>query len=132
MLRCIRCSACLNHCPVYFTTGGHAYGWVYSGPMGSVLTPALIGMVAFNSLTQNTAYSEGTTLQLTGTIDIAGHSPVTLQSMYAPTDQFIPDGTMVAANVQTTFTRIFSNPYESPVIKSVKLPAHWGEKRLVQ
>jgi L-lactate dehydrogenase complex protein LldF len=44
MLRCIRCSACLNHCPVYFTIGGHAYGWVYSGPMGSVLTPALIGV----------------------------------------------------------------------------------------
>jgi hypothetical protein len=85
------------------------------------LTPALIGMVAFNSLTQNTAYSEGTTLQLTGTIDIAGHSPVSLQSMYAPTDQFIPDGTLVAANVQTTFTRIFSNPYESPTIKSVRL-----------
>ena len=44
MLRCIRCAACLNHCPVYSTIGGHAYGWVYSGPMGSVLTPALIGV----------------------------------------------------------------------------------------
>jgi L-lactate dehydrogenase complex protein LldF len=44
MLRCIRCSACLNHCPVYATVGGHAYGWVYPGPMGSVLTPKLIGI----------------------------------------------------------------------------------------
>jgi L-lactate dehydrogenase complex protein LldF len=44
MLRCIRCAACLNHCPVYGTVGGHAYGWVYPGPMGSVLTPALIGV----------------------------------------------------------------------------------------
>jgi L-lactate dehydrogenase complex protein LldF len=44
MLRCIRCAACLNHCPVYSTVGGHAYGWVYSGPMGSVLTPGLIGV----------------------------------------------------------------------------------------
>src|SRR5262249_32048558 len=34
MLRCIRCAACLNHCPVYEAVGGHAYGWVYSGPMG--------------------------------------------------------------------------------------------------
>ena len=34
MLRCIRCSACMNHCPVYATVGGHAYGWVYPGPMG--------------------------------------------------------------------------------------------------
>jgi len=39
MLRCIRCSACLNHCPVYLSIGGHAYGSVYSGPMGAVLTP---------------------------------------------------------------------------------------------
>ena len=44
MLRCIRCSACLNHCPVYTAIGGHAYGWVYPGPMGAVLTPSLIGI----------------------------------------------------------------------------------------
>ncbi|MEL6978233.1 MAG: lactate utilization protein B [Pseudomonadota bacterium] len=44
MLRCIRCGACMNHCPVYKTVGGHSYGWVYPGPMGSVLTPALIGV----------------------------------------------------------------------------------------
>ncbi len=40
MLRCIRCAACINHCPVYAAVGGHAYGWVYPGPMGAVLTPA--------------------------------------------------------------------------------------------
>ena len=44
ILRCIRCGACLNHCPIYGAIGGHAYGWVYPGPMGSVLTPALIGI----------------------------------------------------------------------------------------
>jgi L-lactate dehydrogenase complex protein LldF len=44
MLRCIRCGACMNHCPVYLATGGHAYGWVYPGPMGAVLTPAFIGI----------------------------------------------------------------------------------------
>ncbi|MGD9914857.1 MAG: LutB/LldF family L-lactate oxidation iron-sulfur protein [Rhizobiaceae bacterium] len=44
MLRCIRCGACMNHCPVYHSIGGHAYGWVYPGPMGAVLTPALIGI----------------------------------------------------------------------------------------
>ncbi|MCB2012746.1 MAG: iron-sulfur cluster-binding protein [Geminicoccaceae bacterium] len=44
MLRCIRCGACMNHCPVYLATGGHAYGWVYVGPMGSVLTPQFIGI----------------------------------------------------------------------------------------
>ncbi len=44
MLRCIRCAACMNHCPVYTAVGGHAYGWVYPGPMGAVLTPSLIGI----------------------------------------------------------------------------------------
>ena len=44
MLRCIRCGACINHCPVYHAVGGHAYGWVYPGPMGAVLTPSLEGV----------------------------------------------------------------------------------------
>lgn len=44
MLRCIRCGACMNHCPVYQKIGGHAYGWVYPGPMGSVLTPSYTGL----------------------------------------------------------------------------------------
>lgn len=44
ILRCIKCGACLNHCPVYSNTGGHAYGWVYPGPMGSVLTPLIKGL----------------------------------------------------------------------------------------
>lgn len=44
MLRCIRCGACMNHCPVYGAVGGHVYGWVYPGPMGSVLTPLNIGL----------------------------------------------------------------------------------------
>lgn len=44
MLQCLRCGACLNHCPVYMNAGGHAYGWVYPGPMGSVLTPLLTSL----------------------------------------------------------------------------------------
>jgi L-lactate dehydrogenase complex protein LldF len=44
VLRCIRCGACMNHCPVYSAIGGHAYGWVYPGPIGAVLTPSLIGV----------------------------------------------------------------------------------------
>ncbi|MCB1875676.1 MAG: lactate utilization protein, partial [Chromatiales bacterium] len=38
------CGACMNHCPVYGALGGHAYGWVYPGPMGSVLTPLFLGL----------------------------------------------------------------------------------------
>ena len=44
MLRCIRCGACMNHCPVYAAVGGHTYGWVYPGPMGAVLTPSIVGI----------------------------------------------------------------------------------------
>src|SRR5512136_2077882 len=40
---CIRCGACLNVCPVYNHVGGHAYGWVYSGPIGAILSPQLLG-----------------------------------------------------------------------------------------
>ncbi len=50
MLRCIRCGACLNHCPVYAAVGGHAYGGVYPGPMGAVLSPALFGLEANSEL----------------------------------------------------------------------------------
>jgi L-lactate dehydrogenase complex protein LldF len=49
-LHCIRCSACLNVCPVYERTGGHAYGSVYPGPIGAVLTPMLTGVEANPSL----------------------------------------------------------------------------------
>jgi L-lactate dehydrogenase complex protein LldF len=43
-LACIRCGACLNACPVYEAVGGHAYGWVYPGPIGAVVTPLLTGL----------------------------------------------------------------------------------------
>ncbi len=44
VLRCIRCGACLNVCPVYRRIGGHAYGWVYPGPIGAVLAPIFLGL----------------------------------------------------------------------------------------
>ncbi|HTR16389.1 MAG TPA: lactate utilization protein B [Acetobacteraceae bacterium] len=56
MLRCIRCSACMNHCPVYGAIGGHAYGWVYPGPMGAVLTPALAGLAETADLPNATTF----------------------------------------------------------------------------
>ena len=49
-LHCIRCSACLNVCPVYSRTGGHAYGSVYPGPIGAILTPQLRGVENAKSL----------------------------------------------------------------------------------
>ncbi len=49
-LRCIRCAACLNVCPVYERTGGHAYGSVYPGPIGAILAPQLAGLNDHQSL----------------------------------------------------------------------------------
>jgi L-lactate dehydrogenase complex protein LldF len=44
VLRCIRCAACLNHCPIYGAVGGHAYGAVYPGPIGAALNPGMMGV----------------------------------------------------------------------------------------
>lgn len=44
LLRCIRCGACMNHCPVYHAVGGHSYGWVYPGPIGAALNPQMVGL----------------------------------------------------------------------------------------
>ena len=56
VLRCIRCGACMNHCPVYQAIGGHAYGAVYAGPIGAVLTPALDGVLAAKDLPNATPF----------------------------------------------------------------------------
>ncbi len=52
ILRCIRCGACLNSCPVYEQVGGHAYGFAYQGPMGSVLTPSMTSLAEAGALPQ--------------------------------------------------------------------------------
>ena len=85
------------------------------------LTPLLVALTTFNGLVANTAYSEGTTFRLTGSIEIAGHSAVNLENMFAPTDMFIPDGSFVAGTVQNVFARIFSNPYEAAKIAHITL-----------
>ena len=51
-LYCIRCGACLNICPVYQRVGGHAYGWVYPGPIGAVVSPMLTGLKESKMLPQ--------------------------------------------------------------------------------
>jgi len=56
VLRCIRCGACQSLCPVYGAVGGHAYGAVYAGPIGSVLTPALAGLGASKSLPEASSF----------------------------------------------------------------------------
>jgi L-lactate dehydrogenase complex protein LldF len=56
VLRCIRCAACLNHCPVYGAIGGHAYGWIYSGPIGAALDPGLLGLAEASHLAQASSF----------------------------------------------------------------------------
>ena len=51
-LYCVRCEACLNICPVYQKVGGHAYGWVYPGPIGAVVSPMLVGLRQAKDLPQ--------------------------------------------------------------------------------
>lgn len=85
------------------------------------ITPILMGISAQNGLIQNSVYGEGTTLHLTGGIDIAGHSSVTLDNLFAPNDSFIPDGISVSSAVQGVFQRIFSNPYEKANIERVTI-----------
>jgi L-lactate dehydrogenase complex protein LldF len=55
-LRCIRCGACMNHCPVYCSVGGHAYGSIYAGPIGAVLSPALFGAQEAGELAQASTF----------------------------------------------------------------------------
>jgi L-lactate dehydrogenase complex protein LldF len=49
-LQCIRCGACMNHCPVYTRVGGHAYGTVYPGPIGQIISPHMLGLEATKDL----------------------------------------------------------------------------------
>ena len=87
----------------------------------SKLTPLLMANTVFNGVVSTPAYREGTTLRLTGGIEIEGHTRANLENLFAPTDQFIPDGAFLAVTVQQTFARIYSNPYERAKIEKIAL-----------
>ena len=83
------------------------------------LTPLLVGLTLFNGITQNSLYGEGTTLHLTAAVHIHGHAPVQLESTYAPGDSFSPDGIPIAVNIQSVFTRLFTNTREVPTFEDI-------------
>jgi len=85
------------------------------------LTPLLVAISTFNGLVANPVYSDGTTLHLTGQVDVEGHSPVEMDNMFAPNDFGVPDGLFVAFMVQNLFARVFTNPYEVPKVNAVRL-----------
>jgi hypothetical protein len=85
------------------------------------LTPLLVAITAFNGLTQNSIYGEGTTLHLTGEIRLRGRTPVQIENTYAPGDSLLPDGVPIALSVQNIFTRLFANTFEVPNVESISL-----------
>jgi hypothetical protein len=85
------------------------------------LTPLLVAITAFNGLTQNAIYGEGTTLHLTGEIRLRGHQPVQIENTYAPGDAFVPDGLPIALSVQGIFNRLFVNTFEVPEVEHITL-----------
>jgi hypothetical protein len=85
------------------------------------LTPLLVALTTFNGLTQNSVYGEGTTLHLTGEIQLKGHVPVQLESTFSPGDSMAPDGMPIALVVQNSFGRLFTNSYEVPNVEHVSL-----------
>jgi hypothetical protein len=85
------------------------------------LTPTLVAVTTFNGIVGSPAYGEGSTLELQGEIDIQGHSPVTINDLFAPTDNPVPAGLFVATDVQAVFARIYTNPYEIPRINGVRI-----------
>jgi hypothetical protein len=85
------------------------------------LTPLLVAITTFSGLTQNSLYGEGTTLHLSGEIRLQGHTPVLIENTFAPGDNFSPDSLPIAITMQSVFTRIFTNTFESAKVDRISL-----------
>jgi hypothetical protein len=85
------------------------------------LTPLLVGITAFNGLTQNVVYGEGTTLRMSGEIKLKGHPAVQLENTFAPGDTLNPDAMPIALNLMADFMKIFANTFESPTVEKISL-----------
>jgi hypothetical protein len=85
------------------------------------LTPLLVALTAFNGLTQNVVYGEGTTLKLNAEIRLKGHAPVEIENTFAPGDTLNPDGMPVALSVMNVFMRLFNNQFERVQVEDVSV-----------
>ncbi|HEY5068259.1 MAG TPA: SpoIVB peptidase S55 domain-containing protein, partial [Candidatus Acidoferrum sp.] len=85
------------------------------------LTPILVALTTFSGLTQNSLYGEGTTLHLSGEIQLKNHAPVQIENTFAPGDALSPDGLPIALTMQNIFARLFTNNFESTSVERVSL-----------
>lgn len=85
------------------------------------LTPLLVALTAFNGLTQNIVYGEGTTLHMSGEIKLKGHAAVQLENTFAPGDTLNPDAMPIALTLMSDFARIFANTFETPQFEKISL-----------
>ena len=85
------------------------------------LTPLLVGITAFNGITQNIVYGETTTLKMHAEIKLKGHAPVRIENTFAPSDAMSPDSMPVAMAVMGTFMRLFNNAFEKVNVEDVSL-----------
>jgi hypothetical protein len=85
------------------------------------LTPLLVALTTFSGLTQNSLYGEGTTLHLSGEIQLRGHAPVQIENTFAPGDSLSPDGLPIALTMQNVFARLFVNTFEPARVDHITL-----------
>ena len=85
------------------------------------LTPLLVALTVFNGLSQNSVYGEGTTLHLSGEVRLRGHAPVLVENTFAPGDTLTPDGLPIALTMQSVFTRLFTNTFETADVERIAL-----------
>jgi SpoIVB peptidase S55 len=85
------------------------------------LTPLLVAITTFSGLTQNSLYGEGTTLHLSGEIRLQGHAPVQIENTFAPGDSLSPDSLPIALTMQSVFTRLFVNTFETAKVDRITL-----------
>jgi hypothetical protein len=104
------------------------------------LTPVLLGLATYNTLVSDAAYNDGKTLGLEGSIQLDGHPEVTIHNLFTPSDLPVPDGFLLASEVQTEFGQILNNPFEkirvkelslrikvAPEVRSAKIESAWSE-----
>ncbi|HSR44134.1 MAG TPA: LutB/LldF family L-lactate oxidation iron-sulfur protein [Acidimicrobiia bacterium] len=124
ILACIRCGACLNVCPVYREAGGHAYGFTYSGPIGAVITPSLMGMAEWHDLPYASSLCGACLDACPVRIDLPGLLLKLRRD--AVRDGFGPDGLERALK---WFTRLATNP---PMWRGATRAGGWGAKLIAR